>query len=444
MNITKSNTVFIFDFDGVIVDSLTALYETYINFLHKYGHDGNQSEFDFLNGPKLDFIVSYLKEKYDLPPKELELTRTYTELLTSLYDRVRLYKGIEDIFIFLKENNYKIAIASSGKKKDILYVLEKFKLSRYIDSLNTGDDVSKSKPSPEIYLLAKNNFPNHEYYVIEDSNNGLVAANAAKTNTIFFNPDKRENEENVSYEIHELSEIQNIVTELKLNCFTLAKANDISLKLVDYSPTFLSTQKEAIENIWNQYLNKKNIFNDKIVCYKSHTKSNGTLSIDCFITEYKFFFAQLHSPELDLGIMPIGVSGLIIDKNDHVLLGVRKNVTEYNGFYELAPSGGISASKIKDNLILYKEQLIDELLEETGILREMIDKIESFCFIFDKNNGVYDICSKLHLNKAIEKSLLREGDIEYRDFNIMRLTDVNNQIDKNNFVPTSIIMLTNL
>ena len=74
MNITKSNTVFIFDFDGVIVDSLTALYETYINFLHKYGHDGNQSEFDFLNGPKLDFIVSYLKEKYDLPPKELELT----------------------------------------------------------------------------------------------------------------------------------------------------------------------------------------------------------------------------------------------------------------------------------------------------------------------------------------------------------------------------------
>ena len=440
----QSNAVFIFDFDGVIVDSVTALYDTYINFLQQFGHKGTQDEFDFLNGPKLADIITYLKEKYDLPPKEEELTLIYLKLLSSLYHRVNLYKGIEDIFIFLKENNYKIAIASSGKRKDILYVLEKFNLSGYIDTLSTGDDVSESKPSPEIYLLAKSYFPDHEYYVIEDSNNGIVAANAAKTNTIFFNPDKRINEERVLYEIHKLSEIQNIVEEFKLNCFTLAKTSYISLNLVKYEPTFLGTQKEAIENIWNQHLKTKKLFNGKIVCYKSHTKRNNALSVDCFITEYKFFFAQLYSSELDLGIMPIGVSGVIIDKNDNVLLGVRKNVTEYNGFYELAPSGGICSSKRKDKVILYEEQLIEELLEETEIKREMIKKIEPFCFILDKNNGVYDICSKLHISKSLENLLLSKKNAEYKNFEIVSLKDAKSQIKKNGCVPTSRIMLTNL
>ena len=440
----QSNAVFIFDFDGVIVDSVTALYDTYINFLQQFGHKGTQDEFDFLNGPKLADIITYLKEKYDLPPKEEELTLIYLKLLSSLYHRVNLYKGIEDIFIFLKENNYKIAIASSGKRKDILYVLEKFNLSGYIDTLSTGDDVSESKPSPEIYLLAKSYFPDHEYYVIEDSNNGIVAANAAKTNTIFFNPDKRINEERVLYEIHKLSEIQNIVEEFKLNCFTLAKTSYISLNLVKYEPTFLGTQKEAIENIWNQHLKTKKLFNGKIVCYKYHTKRNNALSVDCLITAYKFFFAQLYSSELDLGIMPIGVSGVIIDKNDNVLLGVRKNVTEYNGFYELAPSGGICSSKRKDKVILYEEQLIEELLEETEIKREMIKKIEPFCFILDKNNGVYDICSKLHISKSLENLLLSKKNAEYKNFEIVSLKDAKSQIKKNGCVPTSRIMLTNL
>ena len=441
----QSNAVFIFDFDGVIVDSVTALYDTYDNFLKQYGHRGNQIEFDYLNGPKLADIITYLKEKYNLPPQEAELMSIYLDLLSSLYHRVNLYEGIEDLFIFLKERNYKIAIASSGKRKDIKYVLEKFNLSGYIDTLSTGDDVREAKPSPEIYLLAKGFYPDHEYYVIEDSKNGLEAAYVAETNTIFFNPDKRINEEHVLYEIYQLSEIQNIVEEFQLKCFTLAKTSDISLNLVNYEPTFLDAQKEAIEKIWNQHLiKKKNLFNGKIVCYKSHTKRNNVLSVDCFITEYKFFFAQLQNQDLDLGIMPIGVSGVIIDKNDNLLLGVRRNVTEYDGFYELAPSGGICSSKRKDEVILYEEQLIEELLEETEIKREMIDKIEPFCFILDRNNGVYDICSKLHINKFLDVLFLTKKNEEYKNFEILNLKDAKKQIKKNAYVPTSRVMLTNL
>lgn len=439
-----SPAVFIFDFDGVIAASVTALYDTYDHFLQQYGHRGNQKEFDFLNGPKLADIISYLKETYKLPPREDELMLIYLNLLSSLYHRVNLYEGIEDVFSFLKERNYKIAIASSGKRKDITHVLEKFNLSSYIDSLFTGDDVSEAKPSPEIYNLAQSHYPNHEYYVIEDSKNGLEAAFVANTNTIFFNPDRRIQTEHILYEIHELSEIRNVVEEFELNCFTLAKTNNISLNLVNYNPTFSENQKDAIEKIWNQYLKLKQLFNGKIVCYKSHEKSNNVLSVECFITEYKFFFAQQNSSELDLGIMPIGVSGVIIDKNDNVLIAVRKNVTEYNGFYELAPSGGICSLKRKDKIILHEEQLIEELLEETEIKRDVIEAIEIFCFIFDKNDGVYDICSKLHVSKPLEQLLKNKTTKEYKNFEIVSLKDVKSKIIKNDCVPTSRVMLLNL
>lgn len=438
----QSNVVFIFDFDGVIVDSITTLYETYNNFLQKFDHQGNRNEFDSLNGPNLTFIISYLKKKYNLPLDKQELTTIYKQLLSSLYQQVGLFEGVEEIFDFLKKENYKIAIASSGNNKDITFVLNKFELSQYIDVLITGDDVSKSKPSPEIYLLTKNFFPNHEYFVIEDSKNGLKSAKEAKTNTIFFNPFNRTNEENVVYEIHELIEIKNISQEYQLNCFTLEKTNEISLNLVSHQPNYNNSQKETIETIWKKHSKTKELFDGEIICYKSHVKKNGKVLIDCYISQYKYYFSQLQKPELNLEIYPIGVSGVIIDSNNNTIVGLRNNVTEYKGFYEFVPSGGISSSKIEGGVILHNEQLIEEFLEETKI--KMIPKIEPFCFIFDRNNGVYDICSRLLVDQPLENLIVNNQNLEYKTFEILRLKDLSNQIKKNRFVPTSRVMLNNI
>ncbi len=70
--------------------------------------------------------------------------------------------------------------------------------------------------------------------------------------------------------------------------------------------------------------------------------------------------------------------------------------------------------------------MIEELLEETDIKREMIEKIEPFCFILDRNNGVYDICSKLHISKSLENLFISKQNAEYRNFEIVSLKDVNN------------------
>ena len=89
------------------------------------------------------------------------------------------------------------------------------------------------------------------------------------------------------------------------------------------------------------------LFDGEIICYKSHVKKNGKVLIDCYISQYKYYFSQLQKPELNLEIYPIGVSGVIIDNNNNTIVGLRNNVTEYKGFYEFVPSGSISSSKIE-------------------------------------------------------------------------------------------------
>ena len=439
----KNNAVFIFDFDGVIVDSVSLLYNAYFDFLNEFGIKGNKEECKLLNGPKLSEIISFLKNKYHLQEDEKELLEIYQNKISSIYNNIKLNEGIENILEWLKKKNIKIALASSSKKEEILSVLKRYDIEQYFDFIITGDDIKEAKPSPEIYNTVRTKYPNCEFYVIEDSENGLKSANSAGLKTIFYNPNDNKINLETTYTIHSLSQIKKVFTEIELNCFTVAKANNISLTVLEYEPEITSLQRDAIEKLWNDELKKRKLFNGNIVSYKSHKNINGALNIECFITQYKYFFAQLKNPVLNLNITPIGVSGVIIDEENNTVLAVRQNVTEYNGYYELIPAGSIDSSKRDGSNILFQNQLITEFEEETKIVKDNIKKIDPFCLIFDKNHGVYDICSKIHINGLIKNKLNTKQNEEYRNIEIMNLERIKNTIP-NKFVPTSIVIYNNL
>lgn len=290
------NVVFIFDFDGVIVNSVESLYGVYLNFLKEFGVKGSKEESISLNGPKISEIVLFLKEKYHIENDKEELLRIYLEKLKLIYKNAKLNFGIEEILKLLKSKNIKIALASSSTKEEIKSVFDRYGLNDFFDFIITGDDVENAKPSPEIYNAVKEKYPNHEYYAIEDSGNGIEAAIGAGIKTIFYNPDDKNIEKEVNYEINSLHKLINIIKEIDLNCFTVSKAKQITLKVIKHAPNISASQKQAIENLWDAELKKRNLFNGKIVSYKSHKKSGDNLSIECFITQYKYFFAQLRDP----------------------------------------------------------------------------------------------------------------------------------------------------
>ena len=440
----ESEIAFIFDFDGVIADSVSSLSNVYFDFLKKFGVNGNEEEFNLLNGPKLSEIVHFLKEKYKIDKDEKVLLDLYLGKISSAYKNIKLNNGIKEILELLRGKKIKTVLASSSKKEKIVAVLDRYNLNDLFDFIITGDDVQEAKPSPEIYNAVKNKYPGNDYYVIEDSENGLKAAIAAEMKTILYT--SKQNNFNITptYTINSLSQIKEILTEIELNCFTVAKAENISLKVIDYEPDFSPLQKDIIEKLWNDELKKRKLFNGKIVSYKSHEKKGNTLKIECFVTQYKYFFAQLRDPQLNLKITPIGVSGIIIDEKNNTLLAIRQNVTEYNGYYELIPAGSIDPSKRDGNNILFKDQLVAEFEEETQISKDNIKTTKPFCLIFDKAHGVYDICSKIFINGLIKNKLNTEQNEEYKDIEIMDLNILLSSVEQNKFLPTSIIILNNM
>jgi len=402
----KRNILFIFDFDGVIVDSTELLFEVYMDFLGMFGISGSKKEFNFLNGPKIPEIVRYLKKRYFLLGEITELIEMYYRKISKAYDKVKLNSEIVEILKILKSNSIKIALASSSKGKEIEKVLLKFNLKKYFDFIVSSDTIKNAKLSPEIFNVVKAKIKDYEYYVIEDSENGLLAAKSAGMNTIFYNPFNHQTNVKVFYEIKKLCELKNILKEIKLNCFTFFKSNSITLKLVEYNYSIASEVLKKIDELFCQERKKREIFNGEIISYKSHYKHQNSWIVECFLCEYKYFIAWLSDSKLAFEIKPIGVSGIVLDETGQTLIGKRCGVTEYEGYYEFIPAGGVSSEKRKNNKINFVEQLIEEFEEETFIKKCRIKSIEPFCFIYDKNHDVYDVCCKICIRKCFRLNTL--------------------------------------
>ena len=113
---------------------------------------------------------------YDLYAKEA--SKMYHEK----YDggRLPLKKGVNNILDYLKRNHKKIALASSTREKTVLDQLREAHILAYFDEVIAGDMVTKSKPEPDIFLLAceKIGVNPENAYAVEDSYNGIKAAYA--------------------------------------------------------------------------------------------------------------------------------------------------------------------------------------------------------------------------------------------------------------------------
>ena len=85
-----------------------------------------------------------------------------------------------------KEANCQTALVTMSPRNEVTHIVHSLGLERELDLIITGEDVSRSKPDPEIYLLAAKRLglPPDECLVLEDSVNGVKAALAAGMNVI--------------------------------------------------------------------------------------------------------------------------------------------------------------------------------------------------------------------------------------------------------------------
>jgi len=181
---------FIFDLDGVIVDTAKYHYLAWKKIANELGIEFTHEHNELLKGVSrvrsLDIILGLRNVEASQEQKDQWLVQKNEEYLTYLVDmdQSEILPGVMSVLEFLKANQQPIALGSASK--NARPILEKTGILSYFDVIVDGNDVSNAKPDPEVFLQAaqKLGMTNENSIVFEDSVAGIQAANIAAMTSI--------------------------------------------------------------------------------------------------------------------------------------------------------------------------------------------------------------------------------------------------------------------
>lgn len=175
----------IFDLDGVIVSTDDCHYEAWKRLADEEGIYFDKKINRRLRGvsrmDSLEIILERASGTYSAEEKAAladRKNRYYRELIQKLTP-ADLLPGVKSILEDLKTNGIKIAVGSSSKNAPL--ILERIGFKDYFDAVVDGNDLTKSKPDPQVFLLAAERLGVAPEYcvVVEDADAGVEAALAA-------------------------------------------------------------------------------------------------------------------------------------------------------------------------------------------------------------------------------------------------------------------------
>ena len=126
------------------------------------------------------FIQELLREmgRSQMPPKKIEtLEKRHDDEFSNRISGLELLPGAQDLLKHLSSLKVRWAIASTGNAKQTHRLLKPLSISKKVPVL-TGDDVSKTKPSPDVFVLAAERLgvSIQDSIVVGDSTWDLLAA----------------------------------------------------------------------------------------------------------------------------------------------------------------------------------------------------------------------------------------------------------------------------
>jgi len=183
----------LFDMDGLMVDTESLSTEAFINSAKAQGYNMTKEEtlkvLGFTKANIYQFWIDYFQGTNVDGKKLVDDHYEYIEnVLYTVGPEKMPY--VEELLKYLRENNYKIAVASSSDTADIKNNLEKTKLEKYIDEIASGAEVENGKPAPDVFLLAAERLDvdPKDCLILEDSKAGIKAGKASGA-MVFMVPD---------------------------------------------------------------------------------------------------------------------------------------------------------------------------------------------------------------------------------------------------------------
>lgn len=176
---------FIFDLDGVVVDTAHFHFKAWKKTAEELGFNLTEELNEKLKGvSRIDSLqkildwakVSISKEQFD--KMTFEKNEDYLEYVGQM-TKEDVLPGVSAFIEKLKKLDYPIALGSASKNAK--HILERVGLLNKFDAIVDGNDVTKAKPNPEVFLNAAQllDVNPEDCVVFEDSLAGIQAANIA-------------------------------------------------------------------------------------------------------------------------------------------------------------------------------------------------------------------------------------------------------------------------
>ena len=183
----------VFDMDGVIIDSEPIHCEIAVEVLRSFGGEPKEYEIHEFIGVTNQAMWSTLKERHNLDATVEEILERHQEYKKRHFfqERIELIDGIEELIKKAAGSGLKIALATSSPKFLAEHILNSTGLMPYFNVVVTADDITRSKPDPEIYLKAADLLGIEPRFcvAVEDAELGMKAARGAGMRVIaFLNP----------------------------------------------------------------------------------------------------------------------------------------------------------------------------------------------------------------------------------------------------------------
>jgi len=169
----------LFDFDGVVVDSLDVYEGTVTRCLNKIGQPIMKSRADFLELFEDNFYTSLVRKGVDLT----DFMNASTDILAQVnYGEIKLFYDLIPVLAKLKVANI-LAIISSSNSQDINLIMTRFHLNGYFRDI-LGSDVNFSKKEKILHAVDKFGTGKENTYYIGDTTGDIKEAKAVGIKTV--------------------------------------------------------------------------------------------------------------------------------------------------------------------------------------------------------------------------------------------------------------------
>lgn len=173
----------VFDADGVLFDTETLGRRVWTELGQELGLPQPAEHYlHFVGRSRADIIHEMAVLFGPGFPGEEFLTRGSKRAMDIMeQEGIPMKPGVHEVLSFLKERRVPVALATSTYRDRTDYRMGRTGLAQYFQTMTTGDQVTHSKPDPEIYTLACRSLGVEpaRAIAVEDSRNGILSAHGA-------------------------------------------------------------------------------------------------------------------------------------------------------------------------------------------------------------------------------------------------------------------------